>query len=209
MHGCRETGLPSARDGTFERPAAAGAAGRACADEPAGGRFAELLRRLRQAPEEPASPGVPSAAPAEPSQVARLWSATSRESPAAPGPGPPVAGASQTPLADVQAAVGPESAALQFTVDDGFLAGAHMAFLLRGDVLELVVEAPMGEALARVREREDELREALAARGLELERFETESGGRDDAEPDAEDAREAAAGRRARERGGSKGERTG
>lgn len=206
MPTCRQIGSPPPTNGALEAPAGAPGTRPAPADGTAGRRFAQLLRRPPREPEEPAPAGTPSGVASDPARSARLWSATAREAPAAPGPGP---SAAATSLTDVRAAAGPEGAALQFTIDDGFLAGAHMAFLLRGDVLELTVEASGGEALARVRAREDELRATLTARGLELERFETGSGGRDDAEADAEEARTAAAGRRARGRGGSQGVRTG
>jgi hypothetical protein len=117
--------------------------------------------------------------------------------------------ASATALTDVRAAAGADGAALRFTIDDGFLAGAHMAFLLRGDALELVIEAPDGRTLDRLRAREDELREALAARGLELERFEAEGDGRNDAEAGAEEPTGTSAERRTRPRRGAKGEGAG
>ena len=206
MRGCREIGAPTPRNGVLDPSAAAPGTRRPPADRTAGRRFAELLRRPPREPEEPAPPGTPPGLPSDPARFARLWSATAREALPAPGSGPPAAA---TSLTDVRAAAGPEGAALQFTVDDGFLAGAHMAFLLRGDALELVVEASGGEVLARVRAREDELRATLAARGLELERFEAGGGGRDDAAGDAEEPPRTAAGRRARGRGSSQGERTG
>ncbi|MBN1773781.1 MAG: hypothetical protein JXB32_21145 [Deltaproteobacteria bacterium] len=207
MRGCRETGPRPSIPGTLEPPAAARTAGRGPADPAAGRRFAELVRRPRRAPEESGTPGTPAGAPADPSWTARLWSATARESLPASPPVPSTPGVHGLPLADVRAAAGPEGAALQFTIEDGFLAGSHMAFLLRGDALELAVEASDGEVLARLRAREDELRAALAARGLELERFETGRDGRDDAAPGREEPPGMTAGRRDRVRRRAKGER--
>jgi|GEM_PF-5560976 len=210
MLGCPRTGSAAAASTEpAERPAGAAMARRPRPDEPAARRFRELLERERGDAGEPAAP-VAAASLGDPTRLARLHAAAMRESPAAPSPafasstgaGPPA-----IPLADVSAAAGPDGAALRFTIDDGFLAGSRMAFLLRGDALELVVEAAGEEALGRLRAREDELRTALAARGLELERFEAERGGREQAGGETDDAPEPAAGRRNRGRRRAEGER--
>lgn len=133
----------------------------------------------------------------------RLWHVACRPT----CPLPPAPDSPAVPLADVSAAAGPDGAALRFTIDDGFLAGSRMAFLLRGDALELAVEAPGEEVLGRLRAREDELRAALAARGLELERFEAGHGGREQAGAGTDDGPGTAAARRARDRRRAGGER--
>lgn len=209
MLGCREPATTPTREGALAGPAASEAVRRPGAEPPPGRRFAELLRRPRPDPDD-AGPG-PSGGPslADPTRAARLWSARTPESRPSAAPPAPTVEASATALTDVRAAAGADGAALRFTIDDGFLAGAHMAFLLRGDALELVIEAPDGRTLDRLRAREDELREALAARGLELERFEAEGDGRNDAEAGAEEPTGTSAERRTRPRRGAKGEGAG
>ena len=52
-----------------------------------------------------------------------------------------------------------------------------MAFFLRGDVLDLSLDASRAEVLDRLRSLEDGVRDVLAARGLELGRFDAEGEG--------------------------------
>jgi hypothetical protein len=75
--------------------------------------------------------------------------------------------------------------------DERSLAGARMAFLLRGDLLDVAIEAPSGVMLERLRERENDVREALDARGLELGRFDADGRNGRDGDRDGESGDEA------------------
>lgn len=204
MLGCRRTETAGVPADPAEGSAGAATARRSRAGEPPARRFRDLLERERVDADEVSAPAL-AASRSDPAWLGRLRAATASESVAAAPPAA-VSAAPGIPLAEVTAAMGPDGAALRFTIDDGFLAGSRMAFLLRGDALELVVEAPGEEALGRLRAREDDLRAALAARGLELERFEAERGGREPAGGETDEAPGRAAGRRRGERRG-KGER--
>lgn len=206
MLDCRRTGTRAAPAEPPERPAGAATLPRRPCDEPPTRRFRDLLESRHRDTDE-AHATAAAAGRTDPAWLARLQSATTRESPATSPPAPAAPDSPAVPLADVSAAAGPDGAALRFTIDDGFLAGSRMAFLLRGDALELAVEAPGEEVLGRLRAREDELRAALAARGLELERFEAGHGGREQAGAGTDDGPGTAAARRARDRRRAGGER--
>jgi hypothetical protein len=148
-------------------------------------RFADLLG-VRHHARERASPPPPAA-------DAELLAARAAHAPhpapaqaepsSAPAAGsPPVAELPDVALADLQAASGADGSLLRFAVEDGSLAGVRMAFFLRGDVLDVALEAPGGQPLDRVRALEDYVRVALAARGFELGRFDAdgENGRRED-----------------------------
>lgn len=208
MDGCRPTdprAAPAERGGDS---VGATPSRRPRGDESFGRRFCELLSGRRRDAEEATRPAGAPAPDPDPTWTVRLCAASARESPATPASGRPATAAPPVvSLTDVCAAAGADGAALRFTIDDGFLAGSRMAFLLRGDALEIAVEAPAGEVLDRLRAREDEMRAALASRGLELERFETGRGGREETGTEGEDDRASVVVRRARERRRTQGER--
>jgi hypothetical protein len=170
--------------------------------EPRGRRFAEVLaerpppaprRTGRGAESDTPAPLPPPGTTRGTFDPARAGPATAGHDAAAPRALPEVA------LHDVQAAASADGASLQFVVEDGSLAGLRMAFFLRGDVLDLSLDASRAEVLDRLRSLEDGVRDVLAARGLELGRFDADGErgrSRDGDEPG--DAREPAAVRRAR-----------
>jgi hypothetical protein len=140
-------------------------------------RFAEILERRPP-------PAGPSSEAEQDGERARLAAAAAtlagrefgpdRAAPDRPGPSPSAAAAPDIGLNDVRAATGPEGDWLRFTVDEGDFAGLRMAFLLRGDVLDVTLDASAAGALDRLQAREREVREALAARGLTLGRYDAD-----------------------------------
>jgi hypothetical protein len=81
-----------------------------------------------------------------------------------------------------------------------------MAFFLRGDVLDLSLDASRAEVLDRLRSLEDGVRDVLSARGLELGRFDADGErGRSRDEDERGDAREPGAVRRVRPEAASGG----
>jgi hypothetical protein len=148
-------------------------------------KFSEVLQRAR-----PAGAGAPEPGPdaeslrlaATAARVAeREWSAAkpSTSFGAGPGGGQTPAAAPASPagalcgveLGEVQAATGRDGAWLRFTIEQGDFAGLRMAFFLRGDVLDVALDASRAGTLDRVRAREQEVREALESRGVALGRF--------------------------------------
>ena len=155
-------------------------------------RFAEIIERART--------GIRASDAERDGERARLAAAAARlaerefgldRAPAERSrPPPPPSVAPEIGLDDVRAATGPDGDWLRFTVDEGDFAGLRMAFLLRGDVLDVTIDASAGGARDRLRAREHEVREALAARGLTLGRYDADRE-RDDRRGGGEGGREA------------------
>ncbi|MBI5489575.1 MAG: hypothetical protein HY905_19740 [Deltaproteobacteria bacterium] len=154
-------------------------------------RFSEILERAPRPASRPADLGPETDSLRLAATAVRAAAREhSTDGGTAPPPGP---AAAPPPLPDVgldgvQAATGRHDAWLRFTVDGGDFAGLRMAFFLRGDVLDVTLDAPATGPLDRIRAREHDVREALASRGITLERFDADEGGRRD--PQAGDERE-------------------
>jgi hypothetical protein len=146
-------------------------------------RFAELLAPRRTPRDDSAAPPghEPFPGPRAPELRLRAGAESAeRPLPAAAPPGE-VRPTLDVGLREIRAAEGADGSLLRFVVEDGSLAGARMAFFLRGDLLDVAIEAPAGAMLERLRDRESDVREALAARGLELGRFDADGrNGRDE-----------------------------
>ena len=171
--------------------------------EPRGRRFAEILAERPPPVRRRTGRGSDSDTPAPASPLpgtnrGTLDPADARTMIAGhDAPGPPAL--PEVALHDVQAAASAEGASLRFVVEDGFLAGLRMAFFLRGDVLDLSLDASRAEVLDRLRSLEGGVRDVLSARGLELGRFDADGErGRSRDEDERGDAREPGAVRRAR-----------
>ncbi len=171
--------------------------------ESRGRRFSEILaerpppglrRTTRGADGEPPGPAHPSP------DAIRGTPDPPGSNPANPAPAPAApTGVPDVALHDVQAAAGADGASLQFVVEEGSLAGLRMAFFLRGDVLDLSLDASRAEVLDRLRSLEGGVRDVLAAQGLELGRFDADGeGGRRPDDDGRGEAREPGAVRRAR-----------
>jgi len=178
MHGCPlATTPPESGPATGPSDVPVRPAGTPVAEAPPRVRFADVLARERPGP-RPSRRGAPGRE--EPSDAFPATSSLTRGgTEIAPCSRPHVAptepcAVPQVGLGDVQAAWGADGASLRFVVEDGFLAGLHMAFLLHGDVLDLSFQSSGGTAWPRIRELEQQLRDVLAAHGLELGRFDAD-----------------------------------
>ncbi|MBI5499481.1 MAG: hypothetical protein HY907_04525 [Deltaproteobacteria bacterium] len=182
MTNCRPAGDPE----TTARPHPPGDDRRPLRDDPGAPprrRFRDLLDRGPRPATRPADAGPDADAlrlAATAARAAEREYAAGHGSPPATGPAAPTPALPDIGLDGVQVATGRHDAWLRFTIDEGDFAGLRMAFSLRGDVLDVTLDAPAVGPLERIRAREHDVREALAARGITLERFDADEGnGRD------------------------------
>lgn len=144
------------------------------------GRQGDPARRFRSCEEIVIAPGAASGGgPAG----GRAVIAASR----AAGGGAPVV-MPEIALRDVSVASGPQDTRLAITIDEGSLAGLRVAFLLRGAALDVSWSAPTAEIGEAVLSREDDVREALSSKGIDVARFDLEDGGRQSSSDEVPDA---------------------